>query len=180
MVWRVWILFHNRAALICLPPVRSPLHPFSRTWTLADHYIQIITLVGSTGKLDSRQRSNSFLTRTIYSACGIVMVHKIWHGASEEFVRHMAVSAWTLGMATQAYSTSFIAWEVWRRGVVTTTSFSRSRTSYYKAIIIMIVESGALYTAIVLPLTVTFAIGSTVAIILAGLLEPMAVSLGHF
>ncbi|KAF9442702.1 hypothetical protein P691DRAFT_789110 [Macrolepiota fuliginosa MF-IS2] len=134
MVWRVWILFHDRAFLVCLPP--------------------IITLIGST-------------------SCGIAMVHEIWHGATQESVRHLAVSAWTLAMATQAYSTSLIAWEIWRRGVVTT-SHSRSMSLYYKAIIVMIVESGALYTAIVLPLTITFAIGSMPAsLVIAGLLELM-------
>ncbi|KAF9444043.1 hypothetical protein P691DRAFT_807977 [Macrolepiota fuliginosa MF-IS2] len=135
MVWRVWILFHSRAFLICLPP--------------------IITLIGST-------------------SCGIAMVSEIWHGATQEFIRHMAVSAWVLGMGTQVYSTSLIAWEVWRRGVVTT-SHNRSMSSYYQAIIVMIVESGALYTAIILPLTITFAIGSmSAALVLTGILEVMA------
>ncbi|KAF5347338.1 hypothetical protein D9756_009953 [Leucocoprinus leucothites] len=84
------------------------------------------------------------------------------------------LSAWTLGIGTQAYSTSLIAWEVWKRGVTTTAS-SRSQSSYYKAIISMIIESGALYTSLVLPLAITFGLGATTAsLVIAGLLNPMS------
>ncbi|KAJ3566342.1 hypothetical protein NP233_g7070 [Leucocoprinus birnbaumii] len=118
--------------------------------------IMITTLIGST-------------------SCGIVMVHGLWQGnRSSVFVRNWAVSAWTLGIGTQAYSTSLIAWEVWRRGVVTINS-SRSRSSYYKAIIAMIVESGALYTALVLPLAISFGVGAmSASLVIAGLLTPMS------
>lgn len=93
----------------------------------------------------------------------------------------MALAAWTLTLTTQAYSTSLIAFEIWRRGILNT-SAGRSATSYYKAIMVMIIESGAIYTAVVLPLTVTYmigtsaAVGSSAAIILAGALGPISVS----
>ncbi|KAF9449679.1 hypothetical protein P691DRAFT_758834 [Macrolepiota fuliginosa MF-IS2] len=113
----------------------------------------IITLAGST-------------------ACGIAMIHMTWVGSSVELIKTIAITAWALGIATQAYSTSLIAWEIWRRGIINTTS--QGTISYYKAIVAMIVESGVVYTVLVLLLTITFATGLTSArIILAVLLEPI-------
>lgn len=113
----------------------------------------------------------------VCTACGIAMIHTSWIGTPGELLRTIAITAWALGIATQAYSTTIIAWEIWRRGIVNTSS-SRSSASYYKAIMAMVVESGIVYTVLVLLLTITFALGFTSArIVLAVLLEPMGV--GH-
>ena len=95
------------------------------------------------------------------------MVHSIWSGTTAEFLRHIATAAWVLGMATQGYSTSVIAWKIWNVGVSNSKAWnSQSAGAFYKAIIAMVIESGAIYTALVVPLTVTYAIGSSASIIL--------------
>lgn len=112
------------------------------------------------------------------TACGIVMVHAIWQGVTLEFIRHIATTAWSLGMFTQGYSTAVIAWQIWHLGFANAKAGnSRSITSFYRAVILMVIESGAIYTALVLPLTVSYAVGANnAAIALVGALDPMAVS----
>ncbi len=109
--------------------------------------------------------------------CGIVLIHSLWNGATPEFLRHIATAAWALGMATQGYSTSVIAWQIWNIGVANSKAGNnQSAIAHYKAIIAIVVESGAIYTALVLPLTVTYAIGSSASIVIIGCLDPIAVS----
>ncbi len=93
------------------------------------------------------------------------MVRSLWHGTTPDFLRRLAVAAWTLGLATQAYSTSVIAWKIWDIGVANSPA-GRSTTARHKAIIVIVLESGAIYTALILPLAVTYALGSTASLLL--------------
>lgn len=89
----------------------------------------------------------------------------------------MAVVAGSLGLATQLYSTSVIAWRIWSAGVTTSQAGNaRSLTASYKAILVIVLESGAVYTALMLPLTVTYAIGSVDSIPILECLNPISVS----
>lgn len=104
------------------------------------------------------------------------MIHSIWGGTTPEFLRHIATAAWALGMGTQGYSTSVITWKIWTSGVINSKGGSRGLIAYYKAIIAIVVQSGAIYTALVLPLTVSFATGSSATLVLSDCLDPIAVS----
>ncbi len=107
--------------------------------------------------------------------CGIIVIHSTWHGTTFEVLHRLTIAAGTLGMATQVYSTSVIAWKIWNIGVANSAAGKSTRASY-KAIIAIVLESGAIYTALMLPLTVTYAIGSIAAIALVNCLDLIAVS----
>lgn len=138
-------------------------------------------LMGSVCKSNPRFLFKKVTFRqTLSVACGIILIHSFWNGTTPDFIRHIAIAAWVLGMGTQGYSTSVITWKIWTTGIVNSKAGnSRSLTAYYKAVIAVVVHSGAIYTAVVLPLTVTYATGSSsTGSVLSDALDPIAVSIG--
>ncbi len=105
------------------------------------------------------------------------MIHSMWRSVAPEFLHHIATIAWALRMATQGYSSCVMAWKIWDTGVVNgRTRTGQSAIAFYKTIIAIVVESGAIYTALVLPLTVTYATGSSASVVIGGFLGPVAVN----